>query len=570
MKRILLALLLLLSAIAAAPAQGSPSDAVDRFVFVPVADAYVADDAPDTSYGTLSYWWVDASPIRQSFLLFDLSDLSGRTVVDVRLRLYQLNSSPTGGQVFSMTSTSWTESVTWNTRPLVDGSQLGAFGAVSINVWYEADLGALPLTDGLTSLSMTSTDTDGAKWSSRESLKPPQLIVEVQPVPGLVLDGLSQVANPYLGSSDPTYYPSNHHLAISAAGRLLAVHGRHKTGVQLAWRDPGGGWQTATTGGVTDGLLEPSPASTGDWPASIQVAKDSTGVEHAWVVWSGFNFDKARPLRFRRVSDLDSPSGPTVGPLVTVREAGQGNARADVAFETATDGTQRGAISYLRRTGSSSYEYPAVWFTDLDTDTPTFHDEAVLFSSTDQNLTGSLTPTASGLRLIARTGSGKLRLYAHNPLSPLSTWLLGKAGQGAWDKARPSSVGLASGEVLAAARTSSTVHNVKVIRFSGTGSTGTVDLELTGYLNPSIASDGANAWLVMVRDSDSFIVSRQFTPGSGWSTTDQVEVGDEGGGGYTWPNTLRETDGRLRFVFGGPHFPGSTTQRAVLSYQRSV
>jgi hypothetical protein len=131
-------------------------------------------------------------------------------------------------------------------------------------------------------------------------------------------------------------------------------------------------------------------------------------------------------------------------------------------------------------------------------------------------------------------------------------------------------VGLASGEVLAAARTSSTVHNVKVIRFSGTGSTGTVDLELTGYLNPSIASDGANAWLVMVRDSDSFIVSRQFTPGSGWSTTDQVEVGDEGGGGYTWPNTLRETDGRLRFVFGGPHFPGSTTQRAVLSYQRSV
>jgi hypothetical protein len=570
LKRALIVPVLLIGAISAVPAHAARAVAVDRFVFVPTADAYVSDDAPNSSYGTLSYWWVDASPVRQSYLLFSLSNLAGRTIVDVRLRLYQLNSSSNGGQISSMTSTSWTESVTWNTRPAIDGAQLGSFGNVSTNLWYEADLGAMSLTDGLTSLALNSTDSDGAKWSSRQSLQPPQLIVEVQDAPGLVLDGLSQIANPYLGSSDPTYYPSNHHLALTSAGRLLAVHGRHKSGVQLAWRDPGGGWQTTTTGAVPDGLLEPSPDSTGDWPASIEVAKDSAGVEHAWVVWSGFSFATPRAVQFRRLSDLDSPDGPTVGSLVTVRAAGQGNARVDLAFETALDGSQRGAITYFRRTGTSSYEYIAVWFTDLGTDTPTFHDEAILFTNSDQSLTGTLSPTVNGMRVISRNGSGKVKLYAHDRTAPLATWLRGTAGQPTYDKAKPSAVGLATGEVLAASRTSSTVHDVMVIRFSPTGNTGIVDLQLTGYTSPSIASDGTKAWLVMVRDSDGFIVSRQLTPGSGWSTTDQVEVGPEGGGGYTWPNALRETGGRLRFVFGGPTFPGSTTQRVVLAFQRPL
>jgi hypothetical protein len=570
LRRALILPVLLVGAISAVPAQAARAEAVDRFVFVPTADAYVSNDAPTTSYGALSYWWVDASPVRQSYLLFSLSNLAGRTIEDVRLRLYQLNSSPTGGQISSMTSTSWTESVTWNTRPAIDGAQLGSFGNVSTNVWYEADLGAISLTDGLVSLAMTSTDSDGAKWSSRESLQPPQLIVEVEDVPGLILDGLSQVANPYLGSSDPTYYPSNHHLALTSAGRLLAVHGRHKSGVQLAWRDPGGGWQTTTTGAVTDGLLEPSPANTGDWPASIVVGRDSAGEEHAWAVWSGFSFAKTRAVDFRRLSDLDSPDGPTVGPVVTVREAGLGNARVDVALETAPDSTQKGAIAYLHRTGTSSYEDVAVWFTDLDTDSPTFHDEATLFTSSDQNLTGTLTPTVNGLRLVARNGSGKVKLYAHGPTDPLTTWTPGSAGQTAYDKARPSAVGLGTGEVLAATRANSSLHDVKVIRFSSTGSTATIDLQLMGYSSPSIASDGTQAWLVMVRDTDTLIVSRQFTPGSGWSTSDQVEVGAEGGGGYTWPNVLRETDSRLRFIFGGPNFPGSTTQRVVLAYQRPL
>jgi hypothetical protein len=556
--------------VASLPTPAGATDPVDRFVFTPVADTYVSDAEPNTNFGSAGYWWVDASPVRQAFVQFDLSNITGRNVEDVTLRLYQTNSSPVGGRVFSITSTSWDESITWSTRPTIDGPQVGSFGAVSTGVWYEADLGQLALSDGLISLAMDSTNTDGAQWSSRESLQPPQLIVEVEASPGLVLDGLSQVANPYLGSSDPTYYPSNHHLALTSAGRLLLVHGRHKTGVQLAWRDPGGGWQTTTTGDVTNGLLEPSPGSTGDWPASVAVASDSTGTEHAWVVWSGFSFAKARPVHLRRLSDLDSPDGPTVGPLVTIQAAGLGNARVDLSFEDALDGSQRGVVSYFRRKLTSTYEFVAAWLTDLDTDTPILHDEAILSSGTDSNLTGTLTPTINGMRLVARSKSGKVKLFAHDPSAPLGTWVQGSAGKSTWNKARPSAVGLSSGEVLAAVRSSSTSHDVKVIRFTSTGNTATVDLMLTGYSNPSIASDGTNAWLVMVRDSDTYIVSRQFSPEPGWSSVDEVEVGAEGGGGYTWPNLLRETDGRLQFVFGGLNFPGSTTQREVLAYQRPL
>jgi len=568
-RRVIVGLLLTVG-VASLPTPAGATDPVDRFVFTPIADTYVSDAEPNTQFGSAGYWWVDADPIRQSFLQFDLSNITGRDVEDVTLRLYQTNSSPLGGRVFSITSTSWDESITWNTRPAIDGPQLGSFGAVSTGVWYEADLGQLALSDGLMSLAMDSTNTDGAQWSSWQSLYPPQLIVEVEASPGLVLDGLSQVTNSYLGSSDPTYYPSNHHLALTSAGRLLLVHGRHKTGVQLAWRDPAGGWQTTTTGDVTNGLLEPNPGSTGDWPASIAVASDSNGTEHAWVVWSGYSFAKARAVQLRRLSDLDSPDGPTVGPLVTIQAAGLGNARVDLSFEDALDGSQRGTVSYYRRQATSTYEFVAAWFTDLDIDAPTLHDEAILFTSTNSNLTGTLTPTINGMRLIARSNSGKVGLFAHDPSAPLGTWVKGSAGKTAWDKARPSAVGLASGDVFVVVRSSSTSHDVKVIRFNSSGSTAITSLALTGYSNPTIASDGTNAWLVIVRDSDGYIVSRQFTPGPGWTTVDQLEVGAEGGGGYVWPNLLRETDGRLRFVFGGPNFPGSITHREVLAYQRPL
>src|SRR6266545_2821660 len=70
--------------------------------------------------------WVDNSPTRQAFIRFAVDGLSSpklRTVTDVRLRLFQVDAALQGGRVFKITNDSWSESVTWNTKPPIDGPQ---------------------------------------------------------------------------------------------------------------------------------------------------------------------------------------------------------------------------------------------------------------------------------------------------------------------------------------------------------------------------------------------------------------------------------------------------------------
>ena len=161
----------------------------------------------------------------------------------------------------------------------------------------------------------------------------------------LPIDGLSEVAGPEFASSDPTYYSGNRRAAMTAGGRMLVVHGRHASGVQLAWRDPAGGWQRTTTGATADGSML-AGAGTGDRPASIAVAQDDDQAEHAWVVWGGQNSGSGTAVRMRRLSNLDSPDGPSVGPVVTIDEPGGGGAyRPDLAFQRAGDGTMRGSVA---------------------------------------------------------------------------------------------------------------------------------------------------------------------------------------------------------------------------------
>lgn len=109
----------------------------------------------------------------------------------------------------------------------------------------------------------------------------------------------------------------------------------------------------------------------------------------------------------RRLSDLDSPGGPSVGPLVTVDAPVRGTVRADIAFEQGPDGVRRGVLSRLRRTGDTAYELVTTWFTDLSTDTPSFHDTNILFTSTVGARSAILEPALAGTRLVARASSGR-------------------------------------------------------------------------------------------------------------------------------------------------------------------
>jgi hypothetical protein len=565
---------------------------VDKFTFNPVADAYVDEAAPDSNFGQWPSLWVENEPIshetKQSFIRFSVTGLSTpevRTVTDVRLRLFQVDASPQGGRVFKLDDNSWDEmSVTWDTRPIFDpADELNSFGRVTAGHWYEVDLGKVISGDGDLNLAIDSVNSDRAKWASRESANAPKLIVSVKRIPGFVLDGLSTVAGPIEGSSEPTFFASQHHMVKTAGGRLLVVYGRHASGLQLAWRDKGGGWQTDTTGAVTTGQLF-SGRGTGDWPASIVVANDSKGRQHAWVLWARPTFTFTSGIVMRRLSNLDSSRGPKVGRKVAVEKAGLGTALVDMSIERS--GTRRRAvIVWTRKTGASSWAIQTKWFTNLDTDAPTFVRRKTLLKGTGTSRGGSLIPSAYGMRLAVRDNSpnpdpmpsGKLRFFGHNLGKPLDSWWSGTPGVALPTRdARVAGVARSDGSLAATAEIDTVNHVVTVQTFTKAGKSPKTILDpLAGYAQPVLATDGANLYLVMIKcgsdplcKSDSSVVSWKYD-GVNW--TDLPDFGISGtdcDGNCSWPNVVRRTDGRLRFVVRGPN--GGEKENAVLAFQRPL
>jgi len=123
----------------------------------------------------------DTSPTSHSFLRFRVAGVAGRRVTGARLRLYQRNASRTGGRVFAMSSKTWLESMTWNTRPAIDGAQLAVFGAVQPETWYEVAIPSGAIAgDGVVALAIDSTSSDGSTWGTREYSQKPQLLVGVE------------------------------------------------------------------------------------------------------------------------------------------------------------------------------------------------------------------------------------------------------------------------------------------------------------------------------------------------------------------------------------------------------
>lgn len=543
---------------------GSAGAAVATVSFGAEVDTYVSSAYPTTAFGTTTALSADASPKKQAFLRFDVQGLAGRSVVDARLRLYSTDSSNSGGRVFSASSTSWGESITWNNRPPVDGPLLAEFGSVATANFYEVDLGDAIQTDGKVTLAIDSLSSDEVRWASRESTKPtPRLILELESGDA-VADGLSEVAAPSRGATDPTGYGLQHRLATTQSGRLLSVHVPHKAGPQLAWRDPAGTWQTQSTGDSLNGSLLTGSAS-GINPASIVVGAGNDGTEHAWVVFGGSSTSSTLPVYLRRLTDLDSPAGPRIGPLVTLNAAGS---KPDIELVTTPGGETAAVVLWSRVGVGGVYELVAGRLDGLDGLAPSLVDRTVLSSSTSGKLWGTLASHSDGsVRAIARTNS-RIVSYQHAASAPPGEWTASLRGLTASGYGYHSAVTLDSGETLTAVETDSLLRVVKVQRFSAANSPLAAELSLSGYLHPTLATDGTDAWLVMIRASDGYVVSRRLSAGV-WSSTDRVEIGAEGGGNLSYPNAMRRTDGRLRLIVRGPKGP-TTSQNGVIAYQRPL
>ncbi|MEV0005118.1 DNRLRE domain-containing protein [Micromonospora sp. NPDC050980] len=198
----------LVAASAAAVLTGSGAASAASVTFTPVADTYVQSDTAGTNYGTATQIVVDTSPTRRMFLRFTVSGVSG-TVTSAKLRLRTIsgnNGSDVGGTVRAMSSTSWSETgTTWNNQPAVDGATLGSIGSVGPGTWYEVDVTAAVTGNGTFSFGATSTSSDGAYYSARESGgNAPQLVVttgSTAPSGDPVLVGAGDISNSGSGDS---------------------------------------------------------------------------------------------------------------------------------------------------------------------------------------------------------------------------------------------------------------------------------------------------------------------------------------------------------------------------------
>ena len=156
----------------------TPTPGPSVLTFDAIEDAKVEQANPAVNYGALTLLEVDGSPVRHFLVKFQVSGLTG-PVTNARLRLYSIGTAVAGGNVHGVANT-WDETtVTWSDAPAA-GTQLGSYGGVVPNTWYEVNLAGYVTGDGTYSFRIQPTTNDGAEYRSSEggATTMPQLIVE--------------------------------------------------------------------------------------------------------------------------------------------------------------------------------------------------------------------------------------------------------------------------------------------------------------------------------------------------------------------------------------------------------
>ncbi len=158
---------------------GAPEvESIVTRTFAPAADARVTRNTPSRNDGAGLALQSDASPVYRSYLRFDVSGVSG-AVTSARLRLYVTNGTGDGPAVFAAAS-AWSEAtITWSNQPGPTGAAVADVRSVPANAWLDLDLTPLVRGNGVVSVVLVSTSSDGFEARSRESDHPPQLVISV-------------------------------------------------------------------------------------------------------------------------------------------------------------------------------------------------------------------------------------------------------------------------------------------------------------------------------------------------------------------------------------------------------
>jgi len=125
---------------------------------------------------------VGGSSAKQAFIRFDVTGLpAGASVGSAKLRLVVTNDSTSGGIFHRVTNTTWPETITWKTKPV-----LASLGAVASNRVVEVALPAGTITGNgsysfAITLPSTTTNTLGyASGQAKKTANRPQLLITTQ------------------------------------------------------------------------------------------------------------------------------------------------------------------------------------------------------------------------------------------------------------------------------------------------------------------------------------------------------------------------------------------------------
>jgi hypothetical protein len=180
------------------------------------ADTYVDQSLPTRNFGTANTISADATPVRQAFLRFSVTNLPG-AVASAQLRLHVKDNgdgpSDHGGTVHRVTDTAWSErGVNWSSKPAL-GPELGALGSVARNQWVTIDVTPAITGNGVYSFALSSPNANGAFYDTRETNRKPELIVTTSgattpppppPPPTGTTRTITAVADTHVDQSLPT------------------------------------------------------------------------------------------------------------------------------------------------------------------------------------------------------------------------------------------------------------------------------------------------------------------------------------------------------------------------------
>lgn len=156
----------------------APASGAGQMTLTSSADATVDSQWPDSNLGSAPSIETDAYPLQSSLLRFDVTGLAGKTITKATLRLFVTDPSPDGGKVYLVSDNTWIETgVAWNSKPAASSTPAASLGAVTTGMWREVDITSLVTGDGPLNLSIATTSTNGADYSSKEGANAPQLVI---------------------------------------------------------------------------------------------------------------------------------------------------------------------------------------------------------------------------------------------------------------------------------------------------------------------------------------------------------------------------------------------------------